>query len=73
MDAAVAAFALVPGLALGSFLNVVAARLPERRSLVRPGSACGSCATAIAWYDNVPVLSYLLLRGRCRACGARIG
>ena len=73
MDAALAAFALVPGLALGSFLNVVAARLPERRSLVRPGSACGSCATAIAWYDNVPVLSYLLLRGRCRACGARIG
>jgi leader peptidase (prepilin peptidase) / N-methyltransferase len=73
LDAALAAFALVPGLALGSFLNVVAARLPERRSLVRPGSACGSCATAIAWYDNVPVLSYLLLRGRCRTCSARIG
>lgn len=73
MDAALAAFALVPGLALGSFLNVVAARLPERRSLVRPGSACGSCATPIAWYDNVPVLSYLLLRGRCRACSDRIG
>jgi leader peptidase (prepilin peptidase) / N-methyltransferase len=73
VDAALAAFALVPGLALGSFLNVVAARLPERRSLVRPGSACASCATAIAWYDNVPVLSYLLLRGRCRACSARIG
>jgi leader peptidase (prepilin peptidase)/N-methyltransferase len=73
MDAALAAFAFVPGLALGSFLNVVAARLPERRSVVRPGSACGTCATAIAWYDNVPLLSYLLLRGKCRACGARIG
>jgi leader peptidase (prepilin peptidase)/N-methyltransferase len=73
MDAALAAFAFVPGLALGSFLNVVAARLPERRSVVRPGSACGTCATAIAWYDNVPLLSYLILRGKCRACGARIG
>jgi leader peptidase (prepilin peptidase) / N-methyltransferase len=73
MDAGLAFFAFVPGLALGSFLNVVAARLPERRSIVRPPSACPSCATEIAWYDNVPVLSYLLLRGRCRACSARIG
>jgi leader peptidase (prepilin peptidase)/N-methyltransferase len=73
MDAALAAFTFVPGLALGSFLNVVAARVPERRSIVRPHSACGTCGTEIAWYDNVPVLSYLLLRGRCRACSARIG
>jgi leader peptidase (prepilin peptidase)/N-methyltransferase len=73
MGAALAAFAVVPGLALGSFLNVVAARLPERRSIVRPRSACGACAAAIAWYDNVPVVSWVLLRGRCRACGARIG
>jgi leader peptidase (prepilin peptidase)/N-methyltransferase len=73
MDAVLAAFAFVPGLALGSFLNVVAARLPERRSVVRPRSACGACGTAIAWYDNVPLLSYLLLRGRCRSCRARIG
>lgn len=70
---AFAAVALVPGLALGSFLNVVAARLPEKRSVVRPGSACGSCGTSIALYDNVPVLSYLLLRGKCRHCRARIG
>jgi leader peptidase (prepilin peptidase)/N-methyltransferase len=68
-----AAAALVPGLALGSFLNVVAARLPERRSVLRPRSACGSCGTTIAWYDNVPVLSYAFLRGRCRSCHARIG
>jgi leader peptidase (prepilin peptidase)/N-methyltransferase len=62
----------VPGLALGSFLGVVAARVPLRRSIVRPGSACMSCETPIPWYDNVPVLSYALLRGRCRKCGVRI-
>jgi leader peptidase (prepilin peptidase)/N-methyltransferase len=62
----------VPGLALGSFLGVVAARVPLRRSIVRPGSACMSCDTPISWYDNVPVLSYALLRGRCRRCGTRI-
>ena len=73
MDAALALFAFVPGLALGSFLNVVAARLPERRSVVRPRSACRTCSTEIAWYDNVPLVSYLLLRGGCRTCGARIG
>src|SRR5262249_52276665 len=62
----------VPGLALGSFLGVVAARVPLRRSIVRPGSACMSCETPIRWYDNVPVLSYALLRGRCRRCGVRV-
>ena len=62
----------VPGLALGSFLGVVAARVPLRRSVVRPGSACMSCETPISWYDNVPVLSYAVLRGRCRRCGVRI-
>lgn len=62
----------VPGLAIGSFLGVVAARVPLRRSIVRPGSACMSCETPIRWYDNVPVLSYAVLRGRCRKCGGRI-
>lgn len=62
----------VPGLAIGSFLGVVAARVPLRRSIVHPGSACMSCEAPIRWYDNVPVLSYLLLRGRCRRCGVRI-
>jgi leader peptidase (prepilin peptidase) / N-methyltransferase len=51
---------------------VVASRMPLRRSVVRPGSACMSCDTPIRWYDNVPVLSYALLRGRCRRCGTRI-
>src|SRR5689334_13283713 len=62
----------VPGLAVGSFLGVVAARLPLRRSVVRPGSACMSCDTPIRWYDTVPVFSYAFLRGRCRRCGVRI-
>jgi leader peptidase (prepilin peptidase)/N-methyltransferase len=62
----------VPGLALGSFLGVVAARVPLRRSIVRPGSACMSCETPIHWYDNLPVVSYALLGGRCRRCGVRI-
>jgi leader peptidase (prepilin peptidase)/N-methyltransferase len=70
--AALALVSLVPGLALGSFLNVVAARVPLRRSVVSPGSACMSCERPIAWYDNVPVLSWLLLRGRCRHCGVPI-
>jgi prepilin signal peptidase PulO-like enzyme (type II secretory pathway) len=72
MNAAAAAFALLPALALGSFLNVVAARVPARRSIVRPPSSCESCATEILWRDNIPVLSYLLLRGRCRHCHERI-
>jgi leader peptidase (prepilin peptidase) / N-methyltransferase len=72
MDAALAALVFAPALALGSFLNVVAARLPERRSLVHPRSACPRCQAEIAWYDNVPLLSYALLRGRCRACGEPI-
>jgi len=69
---AVAAFFLAPGLALGSFLNVVAARLPLRRSVVRPPSSCMGCSAQIAWYDNVPLVSWLVLRGRCRSCGVRI-
>ena len=73
MDFALAAMAFAPGLALGSFLNVVAARVPLKRSIVRPGSACMSCGQEVAWYDNVPVVSYLVLRGRCRGCGTGIG
>ena len=73
MNVALAVFAFPPALALGSFLNVVAARLPQGRSLVHPPSACLSCGTRVAWYDNIPVLSYALLRGRCRTCGTRIG
>jgi leader peptidase (prepilin peptidase)/N-methyltransferase len=69
---AAAAAVLAPALALGSFLNVVAARVPLRRSIVRPPSACMSCGEQIRWYDNIPLLSFALLRGRCRHCQARI-
>jgi leader peptidase (prepilin peptidase) / N-methyltransferase len=72
VDFALAAAALAPGLALGSFLNVVAARVPLRRSIVRPPSACMACGQEIRWYDNVPLVSWLVLRGRCRDCGVRI-
>ena len=60
------------GATVGSFLNVVIARVPAGESIVRPGSRCPRCRTPIRWYDNLPVLSFLLLRARCRACGARI-
>jgi leader peptidase (prepilin peptidase)/N-methyltransferase len=73
MSTALAAFAFAPGLAIGSFVNVVAARLPLRRSVVHPRSACMSCGSELAWYDNLPLLSYALLRGRCRSCGVRFG
>jgi leader peptidase (prepilin peptidase)/N-methyltransferase len=67
-----AALAFAPGLAFGSFLNVVAARVPLKRSLVSPASACMACGHEIALYDNVPLVSYAVLRGRCRACGVHI-
>ena len=60
------------GLVIGSFLNVVAHRVPAGRSVVSPPSACPACGHQIRWYDNIPVLSWFLLRGRCRDCGARI-
>jgi leader peptidase (prepilin peptidase)/N-methyltransferase len=72
VDVAIAAVFLAPGLALGSFLNVVAARVPLRRSVVKPRSACMSCGNELAWYDNIPLASYVLLRGRCRNCGTHI-
>lgn len=72
MSLAVAAFAFAPGLAIGSFLNVVVARVPLRRSIVSPASACMSCTHELAWYDNVPLVSWLVLRGRCRSCNVRI-
>jgi leader peptidase (prepilin peptidase)/N-methyltransferase len=72
MNAALAAAVAAPALALGSFLNVVASRLPHGRPLVRARSACPACAAAILPRDNIPLVSYALLRGRCRGCGTRI-
>jgi leader peptidase (prepilin peptidase)/N-methyltransferase len=67
-----APLAAVVGLAIGSFMTVVAARVPVGESVVRPRSRCPSCDAPIRNRDNVPVLSWVLLRGRCRDCGARI-
>ncbi len=60
------------GVIIGSFLNVLIHRLPQKRSIVFPGSTCPACETAISWYDNVPLLSWLLLGARCRHCKAKI-
>ena len=64
----VSALAGLVGLIIGSFLNVCTLRWPEDESVVFPGSHCPKCGEPIRWYDNVPVLGYVLLRGRCRAC-----
>ncbi len=66
------AFAGVLGAVFGSFLNVVAYRLPRHESLVAPASRCPACDVPVKAYDNVPILSYVLLRGHCRSCGAPI-
>lgn len=60
------------GIIIGSFLNVVIYRLPQGKSIVNPPSSCPACGKRIEFYDNIPLLSYLVLRGRCRSCGARI-
>ena len=65
-------YAFILGAVVGSFLNVVIHRVPRRLSIVRPGSACPSCSTPIAWYDNLPIVSWIILRGRCRKCRAPI-
>jgi leader peptidase (prepilin peptidase)/N-methyltransferase len=64
--------AAIAGLLIGSFLNVCIYRLPRDRSVIRPRSFCPACEHGIAWYDNIPVASYFLLRRRCRHCGAPI-
>ena len=69
---AVALALFIVGLCVGSFLNVVIARVPEGRSVVSPRSACPRCGAEIEWYDNVPLVSYALLRARCRRCGEPI-
>jgi len=71
-DSLVWGFAFVLGTLVGSFLNVCIHRWPAEQSVVRPRSRCPSCGQPIAWYDNIPILSYLALRGHCRRCAAPI-
>src|SRR5205814_331963 len=66
-------FAALLGLAFGSFLNVCLSRWPEGESIVKPRSHCRNCGRVLAWWENVPLISWLALRGRCRGCGAWIG
>ena len=65
-------FSMMIGLVIGSFLNVVVARVPQKKSLIHPPSHCPGCEQPIRWWDNIPVLSYVALRGRCRKCKTRI-
>jgi leader peptidase (prepilin peptidase) / N-methyltransferase len=65
-------FAAALGAIVGSFLNVCIYRLPLGKSVVWPGSACARCARPLAWFENIPIVSYLVLRGRCRTCSERI-
>jgi leader peptidase (prepilin peptidase)/N-methyltransferase len=65
-------YVFVFGAVVGSFLNVVIHRMPRERSLVKPRSACPDCGQSIRWFDNLPIISWLVLRARCRGCGARI-
>ena len=72
MDTIIIVLISLIGLALGSFLNVCIYRIPHKRSILRPGSSCPKCGTKIRFYDNIPVLSYLILKGKCRNCKAKI-
>src|SRR5205085_5744559 len=68
MNAIIVAFMLVMGLAVGSFLNVCIYRLPIRKSVMFPASHCPICNRSLAWFENIPVVSWLVLGGRCRTC-----
>src|ERR1700734_3709082 len=67
-----AVFSFIGGACIGSFLNVWVYRIPLNRSVVSPGSHCSACGAPIPWYNNLPIISWLVLRGRAACCGTRI-
>jgi len=69
---AIGVFIFIFGAIVGSFLNVCIVRMPHEKSIVKPRSHCVHCKTMIPWYDNIPFISYLILRGKCRSCGEKI-
>lgn len=71
-DNIMALFVFLTGLCIGSFLNVCIYRLPQDRSVVAPPSACPGCGHRLGWWENIPIVSYLFLRGRCSSCGIKI-
>ena len=73
MNAVIVVFMLAMGLAVGSFLNVCIYRLPRRESLMYPASHCPSCGRSLSWFENIPLVSWIALGGRCRSCRSRIG
>jgi leader peptidase (prepilin peptidase) / N-methyltransferase len=73
VDTYMAVISFLLGLVLGSFMNVCIYRIPLEKSIANPGSCCRTCGSPIRWYDNIPLLSYLFLAGRCRACRTSIG
>jgi leader peptidase (prepilin peptidase) / N-methyltransferase len=72
LETVLPAFSFVLGAIIGSFLNVVVYRLPEGKSLIRPGSCCPKCDSPIRWYDNIPIVSWLVLGAKCRNCSSPI-
>lgn len=72
VDTVILIFYILFGLVIGSFGNVCICRLPEGQSVVKPASRCPRCGRVIRWYDNIPLISFLILRGRCRDCGEKI-
>jgi prepilin signal peptidase PulO-like enzyme (type II secretory pathway) len=72
MDIVLYVVFFIAGIVIGSFLEVVAYRVPRKISIIKPGSFCPNCGAKIAFYDNIPLISYIILRGRCRKCKAKI-
>lgn len=72
MDIIILIFICLIGLSFGSFMNVLIVRVPKDLSIVKPSSYCPQCMEDLTWKDNIPLLSYILLKGRCRYCGKRI-